>query len=107
MRVPTGRGSECCANPERHEYELYLAAGDIDHSRTKTKSPRTTGICARFHKTALTEFYRIAFRKVVIQSMSCRSISMLGCAATMRCAHIKVAGVSAKPRCRLLLMQCQ
>ena len=35
----------------RHEYELYLAVEDIDHSRTKTKSPQTNGICERFHKT--------------------------------------------------------
>jgi hypothetical protein len=50
-------------NPERHEYELYLAVEDIDYSRTKTKSPQTIGICERFHKTVLNEFYRIAFRK--------------------------------------------
>src|SRR5262249_38485823 len=43
------------------EYELYLAVEDIDHSRTKTKSPQTNGICERFHKTALNEFYRVAF----------------------------------------------
>jgi hypothetical protein len=30
--------SEYCGNPERHEYELYFAVKDIDHSRTKTKS---------------------------------------------------------------------
>ena len=40
LRVLTDRGSEYCGNPERHEYELYLAFEDIDHSRTKTKSPR-------------------------------------------------------------------
>ena len=40
----TDRGSEYCGNPERHEYELYLAIEDIDHSRTKTKSPQTNGI---------------------------------------------------------------
>src|SRR5512132_1899615 len=62
-RVLTDRGSEYCGNPERHEYELYLAIEDIDHSRTKTKSPQTNGICERFHKTVLDEFYRIAFRK--------------------------------------------
>src|SRR6201997_2541575 len=39
LRVLTDRGSEYCGNPERHEYELYLAVEDIDHSRTKTKSP--------------------------------------------------------------------
>ena len=43
-RVLTDRGSEYCGNPERHEYELYLAIEDIDHSRTKTKSPQTNGI---------------------------------------------------------------
>jgi hypothetical protein len=39
--VLTDRGSEFCGNPERHEYELYLAIEDVDHSRTKTKSPQT------------------------------------------------------------------
>src|SRR5207344_2707378 len=49
LRVLTDRGSEYCGNPERHEYELYLAVEDIDHSRTKTKSPQTNGIVERFH----------------------------------------------------------
>ena len=30
-RVLTDRGTEYCGNPERHEYELYLAVEDIDH----------------------------------------------------------------------------
>ena len=38
----TDRGTEYCGNPEHHEYELYLAVEDVDHSRTKTKSPQTT-----------------------------------------------------------------
>ena len=69
LRVLTDRGSEYCGNPERHEYELYLAVEDIDHSRTKTKSPQTNGNCERFHKTVLNEFYRIAFRKKVYRSI--------------------------------------
>ena len=69
LRVLTDRGSEFCGNPERHEYELYLAVEDIDHSRTKTKSPQTNGICDRFHKTVLNEFYRLAFRKKVYRSI--------------------------------------
>ena len=44
LRVLTDRGTEYCGNPERHEYELYLAVEDIDHTRTKTKSPQTNGI---------------------------------------------------------------
>jgi transposase InsO family protein len=62
-RVLTDRGTEYCGSPERHEYELYLAIEDIDHTRTKAKSPQTNGIVERFHKTVLNEFYRIAFRK--------------------------------------------
>ena len=37
LRILTGRGTEYCGSPERHGYELYLAMGNIDHSRTKTK----------------------------------------------------------------------
>jgi transposase InsO family protein len=64
-RVLTDRGTEYCGNPEHHEYELYLAVEDIDHTRTKTKHPQTNGICERFHKTVLNEFYRVAFRKKI------------------------------------------
>ena len=70
MRVLTDRGTEYCGSPERHEYQLYLAVEDIDHSRTKTKSPQTNGICERFHKTMLDEFYQIAFRKRLYGSIA-------------------------------------
>src|SRR5215467_5264232 len=43
-RVLTDRGTEFCGR-ESHDYELYLAVEDVDHSRTKTKSPQTNGIC--------------------------------------------------------------
>ena len=68
-RVLTDRGAEYCGNPEHHEYELYLAVENIDHTRTKTKSPQTNGICERFHKTVLDEFYRIAFRKKIYRAI--------------------------------------
>ena len=61
----TDRGTEYCGTPEHHEYELYLALEDIDHSRTKAKSPQTNGIVERFHKTVLDEFYRVVFRKKI------------------------------------------
>jgi transposase InsO family protein len=69
-RMLTDRGTEYCGNPERHEYELYLAVEDVDHSRTKTKSPQTNGIVERFHKTVLDEFYRVAFRKRLYGSIA-------------------------------------
>ena len=51
------------------EPELYLAVEDIDHTRTKTKSPQTNGICERFHRTVLDEFYRVAFRKKIYRTI--------------------------------------
>ncbi len=62
-RVLTDRGTEYCGTSQAHEYELYLAVEDIDHSRTKARSPQTNGIVERFHKTMLNEFYQVAFRK--------------------------------------------
>ena len=69
QRVLTDRGTEYCGSHDRHEYELYLAVENIDHSRTKTKSPQTNGIVERFHKTMLDEFYRIAFRKKIYRAI--------------------------------------
>ncbi len=59
------RGTEYCGNRENHEYELYLAVEDIDHSKIKAKSPQTNGICERFNRTVQNEFYAIAFRKKI------------------------------------------
>jgi len=68
-RVLTDRGTEYCGSPDTHVYELYLAVENIDHTRTKVKSPQTNGIVERFHKTILNEFYRIAFRKKIYLSL--------------------------------------
>jgi transposase InsO family protein len=68
-RVLTDRGTEYCGAPERHEYELYLAVENIDHTRTKTRHPQTNGICERLHKTMLNEFYRVAFRKKIYRAL--------------------------------------
>jgi transposase InsO family protein len=69
LRILTDRGTEYCGRPEQHDYQLYLAINDIDHTRTKAKSPQTNGICERFHKTILDEFYRIAFRKKIYEDL--------------------------------------
>jgi transposase InsO family protein len=69
LRILTDRGSEYCGRAEKHEYQLILALNDIEHSRTKAKSPQTNGICERFHKTILQEFYQVAFRKKVYQTL--------------------------------------
>jgi transposase InsO family protein len=69
LRILTDRGSEFCGNVERHEYQLYLALNDIDYTKTKVKNPQTNGICERFQKTVLDEFYRVAFRKKIYRSL--------------------------------------
>ena len=63
LRILTDRGSEYCGNREHHEYALYLDLEDIEHTRTKTRSPQTNGICERFHQTIQNEFYATAFRR--------------------------------------------
>ena len=63
LRILTDRGTEYCGRPERHDYQLYLAVNDIDHTKTKAYSPQTNGICERFHRTVKEEFYEITFRK--------------------------------------------
>ena len=69
LRILTDRGSEYCGSRESHEYELYLDLENIEHSRTKTKSPQTNGICERFHQTIQNEFYASAFRRKLYESL--------------------------------------
>lgn len=69
LRILTDRGTEYCGNREHHEFELYLALEDIDHSKTRARSPQSNGICERFHKTILNEFYQVAFRKKLYRSI--------------------------------------
>jgi transposase InsO family protein len=69
LRVLTDRGTEYCGNREHHEYQLYLAIEDIDHTRTKTRHPQTNGICERFHRTMQDEFYSVAFRKKLYRNL--------------------------------------
>jgi transposase InsO family protein len=69
LRVLTDRGTEYCGNRESHEYQLYLAVENIDHTRTRAKSPQTNGICERFHRTIQEEFYSVAFRKKLYHTL--------------------------------------
>jgi hypothetical protein len=65
----TDRGTEYNGALENHEYQLYLAIEDIDHSKTRAYHPQTNGICERFHRTLKEEFYDIAFRKTIYTSL--------------------------------------
>jgi len=65
LRILTDRGTEYCGNPTTHEYQLFLALNDIEHTRTRAMRPQSNGICERFHKTVGDEFYSIAFRRKI------------------------------------------
>lgn len=69
LRILTDRGTEYCGKIDQHDFQLYLAIKDIDHTRTKARHPQTNGIVERFHRTILDEFYRIAFRKKIYSSL--------------------------------------
>ncbi len=52
-----------------HEYQLYLAIENIDHTKTKASNPQTNGICERFHKTVIEASQQVAFRKEVYRTL--------------------------------------
>lgn len=69
IRILTDRGTEYCGKVETHDYELFLGVNNIEHSKTKVRHPQTNGICERFYKTILQEFYQVAFRKKIYHSL--------------------------------------
>lgn len=69
LRVLTDRGTEFCGTLDKHPYELFLQLNEIEHTKTKARSPQTNGICERVHQTILNEFYRVIFRKKVYSDL--------------------------------------
>jgi transposase InsO family protein len=103
-RILTDRGTEYCGAPERHEYELYLAVENIDHTRTKVKSQQTNGIVEHFHKTVLNEFYRVAFRRKIYRALEELQADLDQWLMEYNEArpHQGAAGATARPRCKPL-----
>jgi transposase InsO family protein len=69
LRILTDRGTEYCGKADRHDYQLYLALNDIEHTKTKVRLPQTNGICERFHKSILQELYQVTFRKKIYSDL--------------------------------------
>ena len=40
LRILTDRGTEYCGRAETHDYQLYLTINDIEHTKTKVRSPQ-------------------------------------------------------------------
>ncbi len=55
LRITTDRGTENCGRVDKHDPQLFEAINDIDHTKTKVRSPQNNDICKRFHKTILQE----------------------------------------------------
>lgn len=78
LRILTDRGTEFTGSLDKHPYELYLELNEIEHTKTKAKSPQTNGICERVHQTILNEFYRVAFRKKVYSDLETLQLDLDG-----------------------------
>ena len=102
IRILTDRGTEYCGKLEHHDYQLYLALNEIEHSRTKANHPQTNGICERFHKTILQEFYQVAFRRKIYQSIEELQHDLDGWMARTTMGHVLT-----KERCAVGVPQCK
>ena len=86
---------------DRHDYQLFLAINDIDHTKTKVKLPETNGICERFHKTILQEFYQVTFRKKIYETIEqLQNVWTNGSITTTMNAPIRAKSVKGDPPCR-------
>jgi len=65
--VLTDNGREYCGR-DHHPYELYLALNDIEHRKTKVRTPRTNGFVERFNRTVQDEFFRPMMRTKLYES---------------------------------------
>lgn len=71
----TDNGPEFCGTPQ-HPYEMYLALNEIEHRRTKVRTPRTNGFIERFNRTVLDKFFRIKFREKFYESVEALQIDL-------------------------------
>lgn len=73
--ILTDNGREFCGKDD-HPYELYLELNDIEHRKTQVRRPQTNGFVERFNRTVLDEFFRIAFRKKLYESVEALQVDL-------------------------------
>ena len=69
LRVLTDRGTEYNGLADNHPFELFLHLNGIDHSTTKVRHPQTNGCVERLNQIIQDEFYAVAFRKKLSNSL--------------------------------------
>ena len=105
IRILTDRGTEYCGKPESHDYQLYLAVNDIEHSKTKANHPQTNGICEHFHKTILQAFYQVAYRRKIYRSIEELQADLDGWLTTTTTALIRARCAAVVHRWKHLLTE--
>lgn len=101
LRVLTDRGTEYCGSREHHEYPLYLALEDIDHSRTKARHPRSTAFANASTRPCRTSFAQPrSARRSTPRWSNYRPTSTDGLKNTIASVRIRVNTALAKRRCR-------
>lgn len=73
--ILTDNGREFCGK-DTHPYELYLELNDIEHRKTQVRRPQTNGFVERFNRTVLDEFFRIAFRTKLYESVEVLQVDL-------------------------------
>jgi transposase InsO family protein len=106
LRILTDRGTEYCGKLEQHDYELYLAMMDIEHTRTQAASPQTNGICERFRRQSCRGFTKSPSAKRSIGALrNYRQILPFGWLTIIMSEHIRARCVVEERRRRNLLME--
>jgi len=66
--ILTDNGTEF-KGTDLHPYEMYLELNDIGHRTSRVRRPQTNGFIERFNRTVLDEFFRLAFRKKLYETV--------------------------------------
>ncbi len=72
----TDNGREYKGRPMIHLYEIFLEFNDIEHRTTKVGHPCTNGFVERFNRTILDEFFRMAFREKLFESVDALQVEL-------------------------------
>jgi len=101
IRVLTDRGTEYCGKPETHDYQLYLAINDVEHSRTKAIIRRLTAFASASIRLSCKSSTRSrSGARYTGQSKSCKLIWMTGCITTITTAPIRARCAAVEHPCK-------
>lgn len=76
QRVLTDNGREYCGRPLQHPFELYCAVQQVEHRTTRVGSPESNGMVERFNRTLKEEFFSVAYRKRLYESVEALQIDL-------------------------------